>query len=319
MADKFSILEQKSSNFSSQNSLLFTVFFDFFSTETLRKVSTGLFLISIYVLFVEILEDKVLHVAFKPPSTLFTLLGTVLGLLLVFRTNTAYDRWWQGRILVSTLSNTTKNFASKLNAILAKTDKENRTFFAYMISNHAYSMKEVLRYGVKFDELIETHPGELNDLKKVYHVPSEIVSQIHLKLTEIYRNKQISDYQYLELHKYTDMMTDVVGNCERIRTSPLPFSYRVHLKKFILFFALLLPFGFIHYLDYWSVLIVGILFYAMSGLDVLAEEIEDPFGQDENDLPIDFFCKSIRKAVFTTLKVETENHHQSENHHEKPH
>lgn len=317
MADHFSILEQKSSNSTNKNSVFYTVFFDFFSTETLRKVSLGLILISAYVFLVDFLENHVLHVAFKPPSTLYTLLGTVLGLLLVFRTNTAYDRWWQGRILISSLSNSAKNFSSKLNAIIPKYDLETRKFFAYMIANHSFSMKEVLRYGVKFDELIEIHPGELNELKKVYHVPSEIVSQIHLKLTEMYRNKQLSDYQYMELHKYIDIMTNVVGDCERIRTSPMPFSYRVHLKKFVLFFAILLPFGFIHYLDYWSILIVGILFYAMSGLDVLAEEIEDPFGQDENDLPIDFFCKSIKKAVFTTLKVDIRQLTLSK--HEKPH
>lgn len=304
MADKFSISDQKYSNSTSKNSLLFTVFLDFFSTQTLRKISLGVFLISVYVFLVDFLENHILHVAFKPPSTLYTLLGTVLGLLLVFRTNTAYDRWWQGRILVSTLSNTTKNFASKMNAILPKYDLDSRKFFAYMISNHVFSMKEVLRYGVRFDELIETHPGELKDLKKVYHVPSEIVSQIHLRLTAMYKNKELSDYQYMELHKYTDAMTHVVGECERIRTSPMPFSYRVHLKKFILFFALMLPFGFIHYLDYWSILIVGILYYVMYGLDVLGEEIEDPFGQDENDLPIDFYCKAIKKAVFTTLKVD---------------
>ncbi|TAG55349.1 MAG: hypothetical protein EAZ27_07175 [Cytophagales bacterium] len=317
MADKFSIKDQKYSNSTSKNSLLFIVFFDFFSTQTLRKISYGVMLISAYVFLVDYLENHILHVAFKPPSTLYTLLGTVLGLLLVFRTNTAYDRWWQGRILISSLTNSSKNFASKLNAILPKYDIENRKFFAYMIANHVFSMKEVLRYGVKFDELIETHPGELKELKKVYHVPSEIVSQIHLKLTEMYRKKELSDYQFLEMHKYIDNMTNIVGDCERIRTSPMPFSYRVHLKKFILFFALMLPFGFIHYLDYWSILIVGILFYAMSGLDVLGEEIEDPFGQDENDLPIDFFCKSIKKYVFTTLKVDLQQLTLSK--YEKPH
>ncbi|MBY0426001.1 MAG: hypothetical protein K2Q22_10225, partial [Cytophagales bacterium] len=124
------------------------------------------------------------------------------------------------------------------------------------------------------------------------------------RITELYREEKITDAQLLDLNKYTDVATEVVGSCERIRTSPVPFSYAIHLKKFIFFFTLILPFGFIHDLGYWSVVIIMLIFYALVGLEAIGEEIEDPFGQDENDLPIDGICKSIKNSVCAILRVD---------------
>lgn len=201
-----------------------------------------------------------------------------------------------------------KNLSSKLNAYLPKDDIKTRQFFACEIANHAFAMKEVLRYGVKFDELIETYEGELSELKRAYHVPSEISTRIVSKITELYRAGKVTYPQYLEMHKYTDRMTEIVGNCERIRTSPMPYSYNIHLKKFILFFTVISPFYFVHEIDHWSIIIIGVIFYALSGLETIGEEIEDPFGQDENDLPIDYVCQSIKKYSFTLLNVPVPGH-----------
>lgn len=299
MAKKFDIKE----SIQEHPRLLYAVLLDFHRSPTLRIILFRTLLLGLYVAIVDYLENYVLHVAFKPPYTVFYLVGLVLGWLLVFRTYTAYDRWWKGRTEISYLSNSAKNFSSKLNAYLPKSDVENRYFFASMIANHAFSMKETLRYGVRFNELIETHPGELDELKKVYHVPSEITNLLMQKITDLYRAKVLTYPQFLDLHSNIDKMNEVVGNCERIRTSPMPFAYRIHLKKFILFFALISPFYFVHEINHWSIVIIMVIFYAMSGLEAIGEEIEDPFGQDENDLPIDYVCNSIKKYAFVNLQV----------------
>lgn len=286
-----------------QPPLWYSVVFDFWGTRTLRRLLFSVIAVGIYTAVIDLLENRVLHVDFKPPTTIFSLMGTVLGLLLVFRTNTAYDRWWSGRILLSTLSNSGKNFAIKLNSILAESDFKNRKFFSVMMGNHAYAMKENLRDGIKWDEILPMEDGILERLQHAYHVPNEIIAIVNERIIELYRAKLITDPQLLELNKHTDIAVETVGSCERIRTSPVPFSYNVHLKKFIVFFTLVLPFGFIHDLDMWSVLIVMLIFYALAGLDAIGEEIEDPFGQDENDLPIDKICKSIRNSLNALLKV----------------
>ena len=281
-----------------------SVLFDYHRTPTLRKILVYALIAAAYTGFLDYLENYVLHVAFKPPSVVFTLMGTVLGLLLVFRTNTAYDRWWSGRILLSDLTNNARNFSIKLNAYLSEGDKETRLFFAKMISNHAFAMKENLRHGIKWNEIIEVSPEITDRLYNCYHTPNEIVAIMNEKITDLYRKGKLTDPQVLELNKHTDAANDINGSCERIRTSPVPFSYNLHLKKFIIFFGLICPFGFIHELDLWSILIVGLVIYALSGLDAISEEIEDPFGQDENDLPIDRICKSIRSSVNALLKID---------------
>lgn len=283
--------------------LWFSVIFDFHKTKTLRNLMVSVVMVGVYTFVIEFLEDRVFHIYFKAPSTVFSILGIVLGLLLVFRTNTAYDRWWEGRKLLSYLGANAKNFAIKINAFLPATDLENKKFFAKMITNHAFAMKENLRGEVIYEELYEVIPGYNDFLKTVYHVPNQIIATISERINALYREGKITDPQLLELTKHMDMAIEITSSCERIRTSPVPFSYSIHLKKFIFFFTIILPFGFIHELGYWCILIVMIIFYALVGLEAIGEEIEDPFGQDENDLPIDAICNSIKKSVNAILKT----------------
>lgn len=284
-------------------SVWFAVLFDFHRTKTLRRLLVSMLLVGLYAFVVDYVESDLLHIDFKPPSYVYSMLGIVLGILLVFRTNTAYDRWWEGRKLLSKLGYTWKNVAIKLNAFLPANDSLHRHYFASMIANHSFSLKESLRGGVIVDELVESEPGMLNNLDQLYHIPNFFLTKICEKINYLYKQGVITDMQFLELTKHVDDTSEVVSSCERIRTSPIPFSYSIHLKKFLFAFVLILPFGFIHDMGYWCVLIVMLIFYAMVGLDVIGEEIEDPFGQDENDLPFDAICKSLRKNVNEILKV----------------
>jgi ion channel-forming bestrophin family protein len=284
-------------------SMWFAVLFDFHRTRTLKKLLISMILVGLYALAVDYIESEVLHIDFKPPSYVYSMLGIVLGILLVFRTNTAYDRWWEGRKLLSKLGYNWKNVALKLNAFLPANDIDNRKYFAALIANHSVSLKDSLREGVKVNELIEAEPGLLAGIDKLYHVPNFFASKVCERINSLYKNGVLTDMQFLELTKHIDDASEVVSSCERIRTSPIPFSYSIHLKKFLFAFILILPFGFIHDLGYWCVLIVMLIFYAMVGLDVIGEEIEDPFGQDENDLPFDNICKSLKRSVNEILKV----------------
>ncbi|MFZ9982409.1 MAG: bestrophin family protein [Cyclobacteriaceae bacterium] len=286
-----------------EKSVWFAIIFDFHRTKTLKRLSYSMVLVGLYAFTVDYIESEMLHVDFKPPSYVFSMLGIVLGILLVFRTNTAYDRWWEGRKLVSKLGYTWKNVAIKLNAFLPETDYENRKYFSAMISNHSYSLKESLRDSIKPEELIEAEPGLLNNLTRIYHIPNFFLTKVCFRFNQLYKTGVITDMQFLEISKHIDDISEVVSSCERIHSSPIPFSYAIHLKKFLFAFVLILPFGFIHDLGYWSALIVMLIFYAMVGLDVIGEEIEDPFGQDENDLPFDSLCYSIKKNVNEILKV----------------
>ncbi|HVK46984.1 MAG TPA: bestrophin family ion channel, partial [Pseudobacter sp.] len=91
--------------------------------------------------------------------------------------------------------------------------------------------------------------------------------------------------------------TDVCGACERIKNTPIPFSYSVFLKKFIFFYVMTLPVSFVFSLGYIAIPVTAFIFYVLASLEMIAEEIEDPFGSDENDLPTQKIADNIKKHV----------------------
>lgn len=226
--------------------------------------------------------------------TLYSLIGFVISLLLVFRTNTAYDRWWEGRKRWGALVNDTRNLAIKLEARLA--DESDRDFFRRMIPNFVFASKEHLRNGVNFSEL-ELNEEEQKLLQNKNHVPSAIVQMMSKRLQSAYQNGQFTGEELMIIDHNLNALLDSLGACERIRNTPIPFSYSLFLKKFIFIYVTTLPLAFVHIFGYYSALVATFVFYVLVSMEVLAEEIEDPFGTDDNDLPIDEICERIRLNV----------------------
>lgn len=230
--------------------------------------------------------------------SVYSLIGFVISLLLVFRTNTAYDRWWEGRRKWGEIVNDSRNAAIKLSAILK--EPEDRLFFKRMIPNFAIAAKEHLRKGVKYEELDLSHE-ELEDLIKKEHVPVAISEKMYSKLNALKRVNKLSEEEYLVLDKNLNALIDAVGACERIKNTPIPFSYSLFIKKFIFIYVTTLPLAFVTQFGYFSALIATFVFYVLVSMEVLAEEIEDPFGDDDNDLPTDTMCERIKSNVAEVL------------------
>lgn len=228
----------------------------------------------------------------------YSLVGFVISLLLVFRTNTAYDRWWEGRRKWGELVNDSRNLAIKLSAVL--TDEEDRAYFKRMIPNFVFAAKEHLRKGVLFEEL-ELTAAELEILSKKNHVPLAISELMYKKLAELKKAGKISEEEYITFDKNINAFMDAVGACERIKNTPIPFSYSLFIKKFIFIYVTTLPLAFVIQFGYFSALIATFVFYVLVSMEVLAEEIEDPFGSDDNDLPTDTICERIRANVQEVL------------------
>jgi len=254
--------------------------------------------LSLYSGIIAFLELEVLNLKRIPEvqhlSIVHGLLGFVISLLLVFRTNTAYDRWWEGRRQWGMLVNNCRNLAMKMAAILPAGDEANRAYFRTMIPNYAFSMKNHLR-NVYISEELEPVTGFTADTRK--HVPNQVALHIMARVQELYRQQQLSGDQLITINAELQSFTDIVGACERIRNTPIPFSYSVFLKKFIFFYVMTMPFSYVFNAHYLVILIVVFVFYVLASLELIAEEIEDPFGKDANDLPTDTICENIRKHV----------------------
>ncbi len=159
-----------------------------------------------------------------------------------------------------------------------------------------------MRKGVHLTEL-ELTAEEFKVFEKKVHVPNVISLQMYQKLQELKSDGKVSEVEYLAIDNNLNALLDSLGACERIRNTPIPFSYSLFLKKFIFIFVTTIPLAFIPSFGYYSIIIAMFLFYVLVSMEVLAEEIEEPFGDDDNDLPTDQLCVKIRENVREIFQV----------------
>ena len=277
-----------------------TLIFALHKSDTLRMLWKELIYMGIFTLLIAFLKihffpkvdylDKLIAV--------YSLIGFVISLLLVFRTNTAYDRWWEGRRKWGELVNDTRNFSVKLNAMLAKT--EDKAEFARLIHLFVFSMKEHLRKGVLIDELPFTE-NEKQQLNSSKHIPTTVVGWIYAKIHILVKEGKLYKEDLIVLDKNLNGFLEACGACERIKNTPIPFSYSLFIKKFIFIYVLTLPLAFVSVFGYLSALIATFVFYVLVSMEVLAEEIEDPFGDDDNDLPTDQLSQKMKEISESIL------------------
>lgn len=223
--------------------------------------------------------------------SVYSLLGFVISLLLVFRTNTAYDRWWEGRKIWGQFLNDSRNLSVKLSSY--RLTREEKEYFARMIPNFALASKEHLRKGTDLS-LLQLTSEELKESITKTHVPIFIIQILSQKIEEIKNDGRISSEEFLCIDRLLNSLIDGIGGCERIKSTPIPFSYSMFIKKFIFLYVVSLPLAFVNIFGYWSAFISSFVFYALVSMEILAEEIEDPFGDDENDLATDTISERIK-------------------------
>lgn len=233
----------------------------------------------------------------------YSLLGVALSIVLVYRTNTAYDRWWEGRKQWGALVNTCRDLAITVHGTFPKEDEESRKFYAKHIANFCIAMREHLRAGAKVEDLILMQPEEITVYKSKNHIPNYIVSLMFDRMQEAFKKGDITPEDILNLKPPIARLLDILGACERIRKTPIPFSYAVYIKLFIMLYGAFLPFGLVEDFGYFTVPIVMIVFFAFIGLEMMAAEIEDPFGLDCNDLPTGDIAHNIKNNVYEILEA----------------
>jgi putative membrane protein len=238
---------------------------------------------------------------FKDAIAVYSLVGFVLSLLLVFRTNTAYDRWWEGRKKWGELVNDTRSLALKV--VACNSSEEDRMFFHRMIPNYVHVLRWHLRK--ENDELTFEGSDEMvGKFTKSSHKPSFVAMQMYDRLKVMRDEERLTETEYLALDINLNNFSNITGACERILNTPMPYSYNLFLKKFIFIYVTTLPLGFVSTFGYGTILIACFMFYILVSMEILAEEIEDPFGKDDNDLPLLELCNKITDNVQDILTVD---------------
>ena len=290
------------------NKVWFRHILNFHKTDTFRILLREMMIVAAYTAVVAAIEihflrdvrmtesGEAVEKVLKNTTIMHSILGFVLSLLVVFRTNTAYDRWWEGRKLWGALVNNTRNLSVKINAFLPASCQAEKEFFKTMIGNFPFALKEHLREGIELSE-IEDVEGFKEQCADGNHVPNLMIQLLYRKTKSLFDAGHISGDELIVIDKELKSFFDIMGACERIKNTPIPFSYSIFLKKFIFFYIVTLPIGFVAYFEYWAIPISVFVFYVLVSLEIIAEEIEMPFGRDPNDLPTQKLADMIRGNV----------------------
>lgn len=270
-------------------------------SDTFRKLLPLLVLIGLYTWGIAHLELEYFKLAdsheLSNITVMHSLLGFAISMVLVFRTNTAYDRWWEGRKQWGALVNASRNLAVKVAAYTDPSDQSTRAFFARSIALYADELRQHLqreRTRLALDS--KPHP-EIPDFDLAKHVPSQIAGLMRRRVQRMHREGVISGEQLIVLDSELNAFLDICGACERIKNTPIPYSYTAFIKKFIVIYTITLPLGFVFSLHYLAIPVVVFIFYVLASMELIAEEIEDPFGNDGNDLPLDKLAQMIAKQT----------------------
>ncbi len=264
----------------------------FASSRTLLYVAWLALLVGLYSLLPVLKEKSSFKDYADMPSQVHAGLSFVLGWLLVFRINTAYARWWEARTLWGTLVNASRNLAIKLECF-ANLKPEDIEFLQSRIARFPKVLAEHLRH-------TPTHvnsPREDGGSSNWDHRPAELAHQIYQWITREKDAGQIDGDELRVIDAELAKLLEVCGACERIARTPIVRSFRTFARQCIVLFLFTLPWGIVGEFGWWTIPMTTISAYFMLGLEIVAEHVEDPFGEDEDDLDLEGLCQTIERST----------------------
>lgn len=277
----------------------FRALFSIHKADTFRALFPMLIFFILYSWVIVYLEMQYFKLAetsaARNLTIMHTLLGFAISMLLVFRTNTAYDRWWEGRRLWGALMNCSVNLSIKLKSFIPAGRVDDVLFFKEYIPLYSHVLMNHLSHHKIPDEDHFMNEDELLDT--VTHKPHYVAQKMIHRANMMYKEGVLSGDQLIVINEELKAFSDICGACERIKNTPIPFSYSVFIKKFIFIYVGTLPFGFAFSLGLFTIPVTTFIFYVLASLELIAEEIEDPFGGDNNDLPMRQISTNIKKRV----------------------
>lgn len=233
----------------------------------------------------------------------------VLGLLLVFRTNTAYARFWEGCRAWGKLKISSRVLARRISNTIAVDNSEaqqEKIYYLQLVPVMMSTIKTHLRNeSLEKRGQVILRQEHLEELATVEHIPLRIINWFASYFYRNYQEYKINEIFFSELSNILDNIVQELGSCERILNTPMPKAYSIHLKHLLLIYCLSIPIQFVAQLDWWVIPVAGITSFALLGIEAIGLEIEDPFGYDPNDLPLDLYCQKIYDEVDELLKYET--------------
>ncbi|MBF0316755.1 MAG: hypothetical protein HQL04_01150 [Nitrospirae bacterium] len=235
------------------------------------------------------------------PPTPWSIVGVALGLMLVFRTNTAYERYWEGRRMWGSIINSTQNLAVDSIAYISSDHTESlklRQRLFKLLTAFPILVKQRLRDQNDPDELRSFLTNtEISVLEKSFNMPVSLIAMIKKTLYMCLKLGILNQSHLTILNANLSELMNSLANCERIKSTPIPLAYALHLKRFMYLFCMTIPISLVNTFGWWTILLGALVAYAFVGIEEIGIEVEDPFGEDPNDLPLDDFCENIKNTL----------------------
>lgn len=233
------------------------------------------------------------------PISPFEYAGLVMGLILVFRVNAGYDRWWEARKLWGAIVNNSRNLAVIICNYVRPTEQEHIQRLIGYIAATPFLMKNNLR---KYDSVREIkHLLDTNtydELQRSKHKPMFTSSKIAGYLAFLLEKNAINQFSFLKAEENRAQILDCHGACERILNTPMPFVMAIKSRRFILLFLLILPIALVNYSVYINPLVTALVAYALFSLDQIGVELQNPFSEEQlSHLPLNEICDGIEKNL----------------------
>jgi ion channel-forming bestrophin family protein len=269
--------------------------------SALPRIWLRLLITTLVAVVVTVLHEKykLIHASLTPLP--FSLIGLALGIFLGFRNNASYDRFWEGRKLWGGLVNVSRSFARQsLTVLLAPNDDEKRQLretqirLIYFTIAYIHALRMHLRDAIDLEQLAAFLPKETRKQLEIHkNIPIAILQIIGLDLQQVVARKWVNAFHLPILEASLTEMAALQGGCERIKATPIPFTYTTLIHRIVAFYCISLPFGLMEQVHHLTPIVVCMVAYAFYGLDSIGDEIEEPFGNDPNDLPLDAITNMI--------------------------
>jgi putative membrane protein len=229
-----------------------------------------------------------------------TVLGVALSMLIVFRTNSAYHRYWDARSHWGVIVNASRNLA-RMGAAYAGPAED----LARLVAAYAVAVKQKLRGSAEFAELRPLVPGRLYEqLSKAQDPPAVLARAVSDWIQHRLLEGRLHPQQAMQMEGLVGSLVDQQGGCEKIRRTPLPFVYAALIKQILLVYLFSLPFVLVAKMGYAAPLAVAVVALGMLGIEEAGVEIENPFDLDPNTLPLEGLCAMIARDTREACAVE---------------
>ncbi|MFD1709533.1 hypothetical protein FVQ98_10195 [Ottowia sp. GY511] len=262
-----------------------------------RLLGVTLLAVLVTVVHGQLLSWKV-SLTFVP----FSLIGLTLAIFLSFRNSTAYARFWEARSLWGELLNTSRTLAAQTLTLPQPADPAGARDFIHRLCAFSHALKHQLRGGDAAGDLAQFLPeGEARALAGAPQPTSRLLLQLHAWVGERQQRGQIAPAVVPVFERGLAQLADALGGCERIASTPIPFTYTVIIHRSVYLYCLLLPFGLVDTLGWMTPAMVCFVAYTFLALEAVGAELEDPFGTEPNDLPLDALSHGIEASLLRLI------------------